>query len=139
MRNTQTSFVAIASGKGVAPPEAVVVAIRQREEQKAGQSEGNVMGDEPNDEAKAEPSKKRKRLTDAQRIARHQQQIASIKKAAAERTRTERNHLLIVIGGAVIKVVREHPESREMLVSLLKANVVKPSDLEAIEAWLSDT
>jgi hypothetical protein len=80
---------------------------------------------------------KRPRRTPAQEMAYLQQRIAKIKTAETERSRRERNHALIVIGGAVTAAMRDDTEWRERVLALLKSNVTRPADLEAISPWLS--
>ena len=51
---------------------------------------------------------KRQRLTDAQKIEQLQRRIASIKTRTAQRSRQMDTREKVVIGGAIVKVMREN-------------------------------
>lgn len=82
---------------------------------------------------------KRQRLTDAQRIEQLQRRIASIKTRNTQRTRQMDTREKVVIGGAIIKAMRENEAFRWQVVALLQENVTRDTDREAIASWLAPT
>ncbi len=79
----------------------------------------------------------RKRLTDAQKIARMEQQLAQLKALQARRSRKIETREKIIIGGAIVKAMRDDPEWRARVVPLLQADVTRDIDKQVIAPWLS--
>ena len=90
-------------------------------------------------QAAAASTGKRQRQTPQQRIARLQAQLAQEKTRLHKRSRQMDAREKIVIGGAVIKAMRDDEAFRLQMVALLKANVTRDIDREAIAPWLSGT
>lgn len=86
-----------------------------------------------------EAKSKRQRLTPQQRIAKLQAQLAQEKTRLHKRSRQLDTREKIVIGGAVVKAMRTDSELRERIVAMLRADVTREQDIEAIAPWLSAT
>ena len=87
----------------------------------------------------ASPTAKRQRLTSQQRIAKLQAQLAMEKTRLHKRSRQMDTREKIVVGGAVIKAMRADEAFRRQIVALLRADVNREIDQEAIASWLSGT
>ena len=84
-----------------------------------------------------DPKPKRQRLTPEQRIARLQAQLAQEKTRLHKRSRQMDTREKIVIGGAVIKAMRENEAFRWQVVAILQTDVTRQIDREAIASWLA--
>ena len=81
----------------------------------------------------------RQRLTPTQKIARMQTEIARLRTQEQKRTRQMDTREKVVIGGAIIKAMRENEAFRWQVVALLQENVTRSIDREAIASWLAPT
>ena len=86
-----------------------------------------------------EQKPKRQKLTPAQRIARHEQEIARLKTRVKKQSRQAETRGKIVIGGTVIAAMREDAELRARIAALLSEKVTRDIDKEAVAEWLSPT
>ncbi len=91
------------------------------------------------DRTSAAQKQRRPRRTPSQEIAYLQQRMTRIKVAEQQRSRKAETREKIVIGGAIVKAMRDNPEWRQRVVELLKADVTRAVDREAIAPWLSAT
>ena len=82
---------------------------------------------------------KRQRLTADQKIARLEAQIQRLKTQEHKRSRKLDAREKIIIGGAVLKAMRNHADWKERVCQLLNDDVTRPIDREVIAEWLSDT
>lgn len=85
------------------------------------------------------PRGKRPRRTAEQELAYLEQRIAKIKSQEQARSRKAETREKIVIGGAIVKAMRDNSEWRARVVTLLQTDVTRPVDREAIASWLSAT
>ncbi len=82
---------------------------------------------------------RRPRRTPEQELAYLAQRMARVKATQQQRSRKAETREKIVIGGAVVKAMRDDPEWRARIVALLETNVTREVDREAIASWLSAT
>ena len=87
----------------------------------------------------ASPGSKRQRRSPEQKIAYLRTQLARATAQQHKRSRQLDTREKIVIGGAVIKAMREDEAFRLQVVALLQENVARDIDREAIASWLAPT
>lgn len=80
---------------------------------------------------------KRQRRTPEQKIAYLRTQLARATAQQSKRSRRLDTREKIVIGGAVIKTMRDNEAFRTQVVALLQDNVTRDVDREAIASWLA--
>ena len=80
---------------------------------------------------------RRMRRTPEQEYAYLTQRLARLKATQHERNRKAETREKIVIGGAIVKAMKNDPEWRQRVVALLNVDVTRPQDREAIAPWLS--
>ena len=85
----------------------------------------------------ASPAAKKQRRTPEQKIAYLRTQLARAQAQQHKRGRQLDTREKIVIGGAIIKAMRENDAFREQITSILQANVSRDIDREAIASWLA--
>lgn len=93
----------------------------------------------PDETAATSKKPKRPRRTPEQELAYLAERMAKIKSAEQQRSRKAETREKIVIGGAIVKAMRDDPEWRQRVIPLLNAAVTRPVDREAIASWLSAT
>lgn len=123
---------AIGAGERQMPNETGGTADGESQTGKAKNASGNAPeppGEKP----------KRQRLTDAQKIARYEQNIAKLRTRLKKRSRDLRTRELILIGATVTKAMRADPDFRDRIVALLRADGIRESDREVLAPWLSAT
>ena len=82
---------------------------------------------------------RRPRRTPEQELAYLAARMAKVKSAAQQRSRKAETREKIVIGGAIVRAMRSNPDWQQRVVALLKSEVTRPVDREAIAPWLSAT
>jgi pyruvate/2-oxoacid:ferredoxin oxidoreductase alpha subunit len=82
---------------------------------------------------------RRRRLTDEQREARLQQQLAILRERRTKKSKRERDRQLIVLGGTALAEMRQNAAFREAFAEVIRTRVVRPFDKEAVSEWLSPT